>query len=144
LEGFRINSRPHIETSLDGGGKRYDVSLDDLAPSALSTRLIDDQVLVFEDGAVHSFTPWRSHRADTAQSSDGAILSPMPGRMVAVMVETGQVVRRGQALVTLEAMKMEHVLTAPFDGTVEHLAVALGDQVSEGVVLVQLAPSQDS
>ena len=144
LEGFRINSRPHIETSLDGGGKRYDVSLVDLASSLLSTRLIDDQVLVFEDGAVHGFTPWRSHRADTAQSSDGAILSPMPGRMVAVMVETGQVITRGQALVTLEAMKMEHVLTAPFDGTVEHLSVALGDQVSEGVVLVQLAPSQDS
>jgi propionyl-CoA carboxylase alpha chain/3-methylcrotonyl-CoA carboxylase alpha subunit len=144
LEGFRINSRPLIETSLDGGGKRYDLSLDGLAPSTLSTRLIDDQVLVFEDGAVHVFARWQSRRGDAAQSSDGAILSPMPGRMVAVMVEVGQAVTRGQALVTLEAMKMEHVLTAPFDGTVEHLSVALGDQVSEGVVLVQLAASQDS
>jgi 3-methylcrotonyl-CoA carboxylase alpha subunit len=129
---------------LDGGGKRYDIALDGLAPSALSTRLIDDQVLVFEGGAVHAFAPWQSRRGDTAQSSDGAILSPMPGRMVAVMVEAGQPVLRGQALVTLEAMKMEHVLTAPFDGTVEHLSVAMGDQVSEGVVLVQLAASQDS
>lgn len=144
LQGFRINSRPRIEASLEGGGKRYDLSLDDLAPSSLSTRLVDDQVLVFEDGAVHALAPWRSHRGDAAQSSDGAILSPMPGRMVAVMVEAGQSVLRGQALVTLEAMKMEHVLTAPFDGTVEHLSVALGDQVSEGVVLVQLAASQDS
>jgi propionyl-CoA carboxylase alpha chain/3-methylcrotonyl-CoA carboxylase alpha subunit len=144
LEGFRINSRPRIEASLDGGGKRYDLSLDGLAPSTLSTRLIDDQVVVFEDGAVHAFISWRSHRGDSAQASDGAMLSPMPGRMVAVMVEAGQVVTRGQALVTLEAMKMEHVLTAPFDGTVEHLSVALGDQVSEGVVLVQLAASQDS
>jgi acetyl/propionyl-CoA carboxylase alpha subunit len=144
LEGFRINSCPHIEPSLDGGGKRYDVSLDNLAPSALSTRLIDDQVLVFEDGAAHTFSPWQSRRGDAAPTSDGAVLSPMPGRMVAVMVEAGQVVTRGQALVTLEAMKMEHVLTSPFDGTVEHLSVALGDQVSEGVVLVQLAASQDS
>jgi len=144
LEGFRINSRPRIEASVDGGGKRYDLSLDGLAPSALSTRLIEDQVLVFEDGAVHAFTPWRSNRGDSAQASNGAMLSPMPGRMVAVMVEVGQAVTRGQALVTLEAMKMEHVLTAPFDGTVEQLSVALGDQVSEGVVLVQLAASQDS
>ena len=144
LEGFRINSRPRIEGSVDGGGKRYDLSLQGLAPSTLSTRLIDDQVLVFEDGAVHAFTSWRSHRGDSAQASDGAMLSPMPGRMVAVMVEVGQAVTRGQALVTLEAMKMEHVLTAPFDGTVEQLSVALGDQVSEGVVLVQLAASQDS
>jgi acetyl/propionyl-CoA carboxylase alpha subunit len=144
LEGFRINSRPRFEASVDGGGKRYDLSLEGLASSALSTRLIEDQVLVFEDGAVHAFTSWRSHRGDSAQASNGAMLSPMPGRMVAVMVEVGQVVTRGQALVTLEAMKMEHVLTAPFDGTVEQLSVALGDQVSEGVVLVQLAASQDS
>ncbi|MEY4250050.1 MAG: hypothetical protein RJA87_1683 [Pseudomonadota bacterium] len=144
LEGFRINSRPRFEASVDGGGKRYDLSLDGLVPSALSTRLMEDQVLVFEDGAVHAFTPWRSRRGDSVQASDGAMLSPMPGRMVAVMVEVGQAVTRGQALVTLEAMKMEHVLTAPFDGTVEQLSVAMGDQVSEGVVLVQLAASQDS
>ncbi|MEY3259402.1 MAG: hypothetical protein RIT46_231 [Pseudomonadota bacterium] len=144
LEGFRINSRSRFEAAVDSGGKRYDLSLDGLASSTLSTRLIDDQVLVFEDGAVHAFTSWRSHRGDSAQASDGAMLSPMPGRMVAVMVEVGQAVTRGQALVTLEAMKMEHVLTAPFDGTVEQLSVALGDQVSEGVVLVQLAASQDS
>ncbi len=144
LEGFRINSRPRFEASLNGGGKRYDLSLEGFAPSALSTRSIEDQVLVFDEGAVHAFTSWRSHRGDNAQASDGAILSPMPGRMVAVMVEVGQSVTRGQALVTLEAMKMEHVLTAPFDGTVEQLSVALGDQVSEGVVLVQLAASQDN
>ena len=144
LEGFRINSRPRFEASLNGGGKRYDLSLEGFAPSALSTRSIEDQVLVFDEGAVHAFTSWRSHRGDNAQASDGAILSPMPGRMVAVTVKVGQSVTRGQALVTLEAMKMEHVLTAPFDGTVEQLSVALGDQVSEGVVLVQLAASQDN
>jgi len=48
-------------------------------------------------------------------------------------------VTKGQPLLTLEAMKMEHALTAPFDGTVEELAVALGAQVSEGALLVKLA-----
>jgi 3-methylcrotonyl-CoA carboxylase alpha subunit len=144
LEGFRINAAPRIEAYLESGGQRYDVLLEDLRPTGLSVRTVDDQVLVFEDGAVHAFAPWRSQRGDHAKIGDGAILSPMPGRMVAVMVQTGQTVERGQALVTLEAMKMEHVLTAPFAGTVELLSVTVGDQVSEGVVLVQLVPSQES
>jgi len=74
-------------------------------------------------------------------TGDGAITSPMPGKVVAVSVEAGQSVSRGQTLVTLEAMKMEHALTAPFDGVVETLSVAAGDQVSEGLVMVRLAPA---
>jgi 3-methylcrotonyl-CoA carboxylase alpha subunit len=47
-------------------------------------------------------------------------------------------VERGQALVTLEAMKMEHALTAPFEATVAEVRVAVGEQVTEGVLLVRL------
>jgi propionyl-CoA carboxylase alpha chain/3-methylcrotonyl-CoA carboxylase alpha subunit len=62
----------------------------------------------------------------------------MPGKVVAVTVSVGDKVARGQPLLTLEAMKMEHALTAPFDGEVESLAVSVGDQVSEGAVLARL------
>jgi 3-methylcrotonyl-CoA carboxylase alpha subunit len=48
-------------------------------------------------------------------------------------------VTKGQALLTLEAMKMEHGLTAPFDGTVDELSAELGAQVAEGTVLVKLS-----
>ena len=48
---------------------------------------------------------------------------------------------KGQALVTLEAMKMEHALTAPFDGVVDEVAAELGAQVTEGTVLVKLTAS---
>ena len=65
----------------------------------------------------------------------------MPGKVVAGSVEAGQSVSRGQTLVTLEAMKMEHALAAPFDGVVETLSVAAGDQGSEGLVMVRLAPA---
>ena len=54
-------------------------------------------------------------------AADGAILAPMPGRIIAVEVAAGDTVAKGQKLVTLEAMKMEHSLTAPFDGTVAEL-----------------------
>ena len=72
--------------------------------------------------------------------SDGAILSPMPGKIVSVAVEAGQTVVKGQTLLTLEAMKMEHALAAPFDGVVAELSAVAGGQVSEGVVLAKLEP----
>jgi propionyl-CoA carboxylase alpha chain/3-methylcrotonyl-CoA carboxylase alpha subunit len=62
----------------------------------------------------------------------------MPGKVTQLPVKAGDKVAKGQALLTLEAMKMEHALTAPFDGTVETVSVALGDQVSEGAVLAKL------
>ena len=56
----------------------------------------------------------------------------MPGRVIAVEVGQGEQVRKGQKLLTLEAMKMEHSLTAPFDGMVAELNVVEGGQVIEG------------
>jgi 3-methylcrotonyl-CoA carboxylase alpha subunit len=62
----------------------------------------------------------------------------MPGRVIAVDVAAGDAVAKGQRLVTLEAMKMEHGLDAPFDGTVAELDVVVGGQVSEGTLLVRV------
>jgi 3-methylcrotonyl-CoA carboxylase alpha subunit len=62
----------------------------------------------------------------------------MPGRITAVDVAAGAAVTKGQRLVTLEAMKMEHALTAPFDGTVAELPVTAGGQVTEGTLLVRV------
>jgi len=71
------------------------------------------------------------------QSDAGASLSaPMPGKVIAIMVEAGHRVRKGQALLVMEAMKMEHTLSAPADGVVEKLPFRVGDQVSEGAALV--------
>jgi 3-methylcrotonyl-CoA carboxylase alpha subunit len=73
----------------------------------------------------------------------GGLTSTMPGKVVRWLVETGQSVKRGQPLVVLEAMKMEHTLTVPFDGVVQELFYQVGEQVSEGVRLldVQTTPS---
>ena len=64
----------------------------------------------------------------------------MPGRVTAVEVAAGDKVAKGQRLLTLEAMKMEHALTAPFDGTVAELSAAPGQQVTEGQMLVRVEP----
>jgi 3-methylcrotonyl-CoA carboxylase alpha subunit len=68
----------------------------------------------------------------------------MPGRIIAVEVSEGQAVTRGQKLVTLEAMKMEHSLTAPFDGTVSELKVTQGDQVQLEALLVRIEPAPET
>lgn len=66
----------------------------------------------------------------------GAVLAPMPGKVLEVLVAEGDAVERGQPLLILEAMKMEHTLTAPRAGTVSQLGAEAGAQVSEGAVLV--------
>ena len=72
------------------------------------------------------------------------MVAPMPGRIVAVHVKAGDRVRRGQPLVVLEAMKMEHGVTAPADGIVEAVHYASGDLVEEGAELLSLATEEGS
>ena len=64
--------------------------------------------------------------------------------MIGLSVSEGDHVTAGQKLVTLEAMKMEHSLEAPFDGVVEAVSVAMGDQVEDGALLIALMPASDA
>jgi 3-methylcrotonyl-CoA carboxylase alpha subunit len=68
----------------------------------------------------------------------GSLQTPLPGTVVAVHVAVGDVVARGAALITVEAMKMEHTLTAPFAGTVVRIRCGLAERVAAGAVLVEL------
>ncbi|MCW4456560.1 acetyl/propionyl/methylcrotonyl-CoA carboxylase subunit alpha [Flavobacterium sp. MXW15] len=74
--------------------------------------------------------------ADQPGHEDGSLVAPMPGRVVATLVEPGSTVARGTPLLVLEAMKMEHTLQAPADGVVAGYRVRAGDQVGDGAVLV--------
>jgi 3-methylcrotonyl-CoA carboxylase alpha subunit len=76
---------------------------------------------------------------DMAADAGATVLSPMPGKIVQVLAEAGQAVRRGAALAVLEAMKMEHTLTAPADRKVAEVLVSVGDQVTEGSVIIRFA-----
>ncbi len=76
-------------------------------------------------------------RPDDEHAGDAELLSPMPGAVVAVGVEDGAEVSSGAVVVTVEAMKMEHALSAPVDGVVE-LLVAVGDQVKVGQPLARI------
>jgi 3-methylcrotonyl-CoA carboxylase alpha subunit len=68
--------------------------------------------------------------------ASGLVKSPMHGKVLAVLVEAGQTVEKGQKLAIVEAMKMEHAVTAAIDGTVSEIAVTAGQQVAEGARLM--------
>ncbi|QJD69805.1 acetyl/propionyl/methylcrotonyl-CoA carboxylase subunit alpha [Xanthomonas campestris pv. badrii] len=105
------------------------------------------QVQALRDGATLSLigTTQRAafHHHDALIEADqpahdaGGLTAPMPGRIVSLVAAVDQPVSRGQALVVLEAMKMEHTLHAPSDGTVKRYLVAEGELVADGVALVE-------
>jgi acetyl-CoA/propionyl-CoA carboxylase, biotin carboxylase, biotin carboxyl carrier protein len=101
---------------------------------------MDSTIWIAGDGATAVLDEVReaSVRADDEHSGDADLISPMPGAIVAVSVDDGAEVQAGTVIVTVEAMKMEHALTAPVDGVVQ-LLVAVGDQVKVGQTLARIA-----
>jgi 3-methylcrotonyl-CoA carboxylase alpha subunit len=86
---------------------------------------------------IHLLDPL-AHAGEAAQEG-GRLTAPMPGKVVSFAVKAGDKVKAGQALAVMEAMKMEHTISAPKDGTVAELIYAPGDQVTEGAELLKLA-----
>ena len=131
--GFRLNAAPKTQAvfSLDGVAVTAALAGSG-AQSPLAARLIA------QAGMVWSLTPDRAVGGAGGLTADGAILSPMPGRIIGVDVAVGETVVKGQKLLTLEAMKMEHTLTAPFDGTVESLTAVAGAQVQVEALLARI------
>jgi 3-methylcrotonyl-CoA carboxylase alpha subunit len=72
-----------------------------------------------------------------SDEAEGGLKAPMPGKVIALIAATGAVVEKGSPLLVLEAMKMEHTITAPARGTVRAFHYAPGDQVDEGADLVE-------
>ena len=138
LLGFRPNAPAHWGVSVAVGDGAYRVPIEP-AQHAAATALIDGERVLFRRGEAWRFGLPRSEGvAGAVAVSDGALRSPMPGRIVSVAVRAGDAVTKGQTLLALEAMKMEHALVAPFAGTVDELAVSVGDQVAENVLLVRI------
>jgi len=94
----------------------------------------------------HVFCQERSRRLalrqnvheDDSEAVPGLLTAPMPGRIIKVMAQAGRKVAKGDPLLILEAMKMEHTITAPADGVVKELHYAAGEQVLEGAELIRL------
>ena len=129
-----------LTASLDGN--RLVVTLDGLRTDYL-VAAADGQIWLARAGhtAVVDEVREAPVRPDDEHSGDAELVSPMPGSVVAVGVEDGATVDAGAVVVAVEAMKMEHALTAPVAGVVE-LLVAVGDQVKVGQPLARITAGE--
>jgi acetyl-CoA carboxylase biotin carboxylase subunit len=139
-DSFRLAWSATRKVEFVVGGARVSVTVPSGTPEPLplALRLSCGDIAVVDEGetvVLHPHDPL--YDVETEDDAGDTVSSPMPGRVVQVHVAPGQDVRRGEPLMVLEAMKMEHTLSAPRDGSVESVAAVAGDQIGEGVVLVR-------
>lgn len=139
--GDAVATVEHGEThtvSVAFAGDWFAVTLDGLRTEYL-TATTDGRVWLSGGGRTWFVDEVREApvRPDDEHSGDAELVSPMPGSVVAVGVDDGSEIAAGTVVVTVEAMKMEHALTAPVDGVAE-LLVAVGDQVKVGQPLARI------
>jgi 3-methylcrotonyl-CoA carboxylase alpha subunit len=142
--GFRLNGARERTVRVQSGGIIYSVEVED-ADGALPAWIepFGDMLLSgANDGLVFALQVPRPGGNAAGAVGDGAIVSPMPGKIIALEVAAGEAVTTGQKLLTLEAMKMEHSLVAPFDGVVAELNASEGAQVSEGALLARIGKGE--
>jgi 3-methylcrotonyl-CoA carboxylase alpha subunit len=133
--GFRSNAPAQARQTVvvNGVARRVTISPDKHAVSHYAP-LTKNSGVSFEGGQAFEIRAFAQAGAG-GSASDGSLRAPMPGKIVATPAKAGDVVFKGQPIVVLEAMKMEHALTAPFDGVVGELPVSVGDQVAADAVL---------
>ncbi|MFO1169821.1 MAG: acetyl/propionyl/methylcrotonyl-CoA carboxylase subunit alpha [Hyphomicrobiaceae bacterium] len=128
---FRVVGRDGARLTIEREGKRE------------TAVVVTDphHVGVIAAGRTHLFERPDLHRLDEDETAGSdRIEAPLPGLIKAVHVKAGQKLAKGDALIVLEAMKMQHTLVAPRDGTIAEVLVAAGEQVVEGTMLVALEP----
>ena len=142
VDGWQLNAEAHHDFVFLEGGIEHPVRVrfgDEHQGTTSKTRAIrdGDDWHVVCDG-VYRRLSLKSELAGAHVESAGSLTAPMPGRIVKVMTKPGAAVTKGDALLILEAMKMEHTITAPADGTVKAVHYGAGEQVLEGAELVTL------
>jgi 3-methylcrotonyl-CoA carboxylase alpha subunit len=151
LLGFRLNSTSNRSTTIIVEGEARLARLYSSEDENIAVHMgfggpairDGDGLVLFSGGSPYR-TSLRTDGSAQGLASSGSILSPMPGRIIAVEVAAGQSVTKGQKLLTLEAMKMEHSLTAPFDGVVAEMNAEAGAQVQVEALLVRIQASDNS
>ena len=151
-DGWRLNAARTIRLEADDEQRVVAIQ----AVGAATARAEEVPAFVRRDDAVHVDVAGRSIEfrlaappdvdraaraaARSTHAGTAELVAPMPGAVIAVHYSAGDTVAAGQAVVTLEAMKMEHAVLAPFDGTLSEIGVRAGDQVARGQVLAVVEP----
>jgi len=103
-----------------------------------TVRLSNGDIAVMEHGETFTVRPYDPFiAAESAGAASDRVTTPMPGKIIQLLVKPGEAVKKGQPLAVLEAMKMEHTLSAPADAKVASVEVSQGDQVNDGAIVVR-------
>jgi len=138
IDDLHVTAR--AEKELDGD---LALTLDGIRTRLAVVRQAAEATVIADDGT------WRLHYIDplapraAAAVSGGRLTAPMPGKVAQVLIAAGGAVKRGQPLMVLEAMKMEHTIAAPADGTVDRVHFAPGDLVEEGAELIAFSAAAE-
>jgi acetyl-CoA/propionyl-CoA carboxylase, biotin carboxylase, biotin carboxyl carrier protein len=147
-DGWRLNAPPVRRLRHGDEERSVAPTTDDDPPAAASEGetihvAVEGQSLEFHAAPPPTIEEAVRHAA-AAGDGAAALIAPMPGRVIAVRVRVGDPVRAHEAVVVIEAMKMEHAVVAPADGTVASLEVEEGQQVQRGDVLGEVSPYHDA
>ena len=150
VDGWRLNEESHHDLVFAGGDAEHrvrvafrddgrHVEIDGRAVEACKAPVVRDgrNWHVFHDGTRWTLT-LKDDLPDMGAEAAGTLAAPMPGRVIKLLVKEGASVTKGQPLLILEAMKMEHTIAAPADGTVKQIHYGEGDQVLEGAELLRV------
>jgi 3-methylcrotonyl-CoA carboxylase alpha subunit len=148
-DGWRLDGRVSSEIRWREGRIEHAYSL----PAAPSNPDSDEMwviptgnrfTVIGNDGSWHLDLVDLSAERDDEAATGGRLTAPMPGKVIEVLVAAGAKVKRGQPILILEAMKMEHTIAAPADGTIDALHYESGDLVEEGADLVAFSAAEES
>jgi 3-methylcrotonyl-CoA carboxylase alpha subunit len=140
----RVDGESAVAQAAWRAGSGVEVAVDGVDPAT-------DVLAIDAPGAVYI---WRAGRQTVVRlrdveidvehlDGDGLVRAPMHGKLLAVLVEPGTVVNKGQRVAVVEAMKMEHSLTAPIAGRVSEVAAVAGSQIAEGAKIMVIEPVGD-
>jgi len=115
-------------------GDRWIVRTDEGAFSALAVRIGEDVLISFK-GRQYRVQPRATQKRGSTVAHSGELRAPMPGQIVDVRNQAGDIVKKGDTILVLEAMKTQQPFSAPFDGIIDIINVAKGDQVVDGMIL---------
>jgi 3-methylcrotonyl-CoA carboxylase alpha subunit len=164
VDGWRLNGASHHDFVFLDGEERHSVRIDftvrgpQLGGAPLAVRIEGTRYFVrmgersFRARAVQNGSTWHVFcngdyrrltleeelRVPGEEEAAGSLAAPMPGKVIKLLVAPGASVTKGDSLLILEAMKMEHTITAPADGRVKEIHFASGEQVPEGAQLITL------
>jgi len=142
--GFRLNAPPSRTVNFYLDNQPVAIDLEgDWTERWTSSEAAPGGLYIFDNGERIRIATRYDGTGTSHGVHDGEIEAPMTGKVTAVDVSNGEKVAKGQRLLTLEAMKMEHALTAPFDGTIAELNAEADAQVTEGQLLVKVEPEPE-